>query len=695
MIPFEYGSDLSDRAIHDLLAQKESLGLAKMGIQRLPDFLRSERPARLTSAKRLLICDQAVLIIDQFYAHLPFKRARYAIDPVQRIRLLRARLDDIEDDLEFHWELLDAFAEMRDVHTSYRLPPPYSNAIAFLPFFMQTYFDQKPHRHFIVTDVLFEHAYFRPGVRILQWNGMPVRRAVDLLAEHISGGNPAAKFIRGVMRMTLRSLASTLPPDEELVFVRYRPLDGDSTERIIELPWYAGTGLGTDLFQPSGSALCESVKEQAIVRKVLWSREEWKTEKDSKTQKRPLRHSAQLTSKLPDVFQFQNSGGQWNMVHSPIDPALLARGRKRFGYVRIKTFEGDPDAIFEEFKRILGLMRASAPDGLILDVRGNAGGEISAAERLLQLIAPGKITPAQFHFANNPTIQNLIATLEDMVAHRLQNLSLLEQIDAAAPYFRDWFSDNLETVASGSLLTNGRPLTSPDIANDTGQLYYGPAVLVIDAASYSATDTFAAGFQDHGIGDIIGVDENTGGGGASRWLHNQELVPRLKGIVQSQPPLQALPAGTSMGLALQRSTRVGPNAGNPVEDVGVKCTIPYRITGADVMENNRQLIAFACGILAKKPVCSLSIVHLKRTGARLYVKARSRHIDFLVCFLDGHPQRTIAARGTQSFQVQLPKSAPSPTREFRVEGHAWRRIPGSRRKALTLVAAAKLNVPRR
>jgi peptidase S41-like protein len=694
MIPFEDGSALAERAITFLLGQKESLGLPKMEIERLPAFLQSARRRTLTRGQRLKICNQAVLIIEQFYAHLPFKRARYAIDPVQRIRLLRARLDHITHDLEFHSELLEAFSDMRDVHTSYRLPPPYSNAIAFLPFFLQTFFDKKKQRRLVVTNVLFKHASFKPGVEVIQWNGLPVQRAIELLAEHIPGGNPAAKIIRGLMRMTVRSLASTPPPDEEVVFVRYRQPDAGAAERIIELPWYAGTGLGTDLFQVNGTAICEPVKELAIVRKVLWSRQEWRLEKDSKSQEGLPQHSTQSTSKLPEVFQFQHSDGRWNDVHSPIGPALLMRAGKRFGYVRIKSFEGDPDAIFEEFKRILTVMRLSAPDGLILDVRGNAGGEISAAERLLQLITPAQITPAQFHFANTPTIQNFIARLRELFMNRLDNVSLLEQIDDAAPYFSDWFSDTLETVASGSLLTIGRPLTSPESANDTGQMYYGPVVLVIDALSYSATDSFAAGFQDHGIGNIIGVDENTGGGGGSRWLHNEELVPRLKGILQSQPQLEALPAGASMSIALQRSTRVGPNAGSPVEDVGVKCTIPYRLTRQDVTENNRRLISFACRILAKKPVYQLDIIHLKRTGATLYVKVRSAQIDFLICFLDGYPQRMNAARGTQSFQVQLPKSAPSAPREFRIEGHSWRPIPGSRRKALTLVAAAKLKIPR-
>ncbi|MFF3930493.1 S41 family peptidase [Streptomyces hirsutus] len=44
-------------------------------------------------------------------------------------------------------------------------------------------------------------------------------------------------------------------------------------------------------------------------------------------------------------------------------------------------------------------------------------------------------------------------------------------------------------------------------------------VLITNARCYSATDIFAAGFQDHRIGPVLGTDENTGAGGANVWTH--------------------------------------------------------------------------------------------------------------------------------------------------------------------------------
>ena len=55
------------------------------------------------------------------------------------------------------------------------------------------------------------------------------------------------------------------------------------------------------------------------------------------------------------------------------------------------------------------------------------------------------------------------------------------------------------------------------MCNGIGQVYYGPVVLITDALSYSATDIFAAGFQDNEVGLVLGTSGNTGAGGANFW----------------------------------------------------------------------------------------------------------------------------------------------------------------------------------
>ena len=58
----------------------------------LPDFLSTHEVGTLSIDDRRLIVQQALLLLEQNYAHLPFKVARYGINPLQRLRLMQARL---------------------------------------------------------------------------------------------------------------------------------------------------------------------------------------------------------------------------------------------------------------------------------------------------------------------------------------------------------------------------------------------------------------------------------------------------------------------------------------------------------------------------------------------------------------------------------------------------------------------------
>jgi C-terminal processing protease CtpA/Prc len=64
----------------------------------------------------------------------------------------------------------------------------------------------------------------------------------------------------------------------------------------------------------------------------------------------------------------------------------------QYGHLRIFTFHvNDPDAFVAEFVR---LIEALPSTGLIVDVRGNGGGHISAAEFTLQTLTPVTTLPS-------------------------------------------------------------------------------------------------------------------------------------------------------------------------------------------------------------------------------------------------------------------------------------------------------------
>jgi hypothetical protein len=162
----------------------------------LREFL--EQADVLTLAQRQLLVDQAMVLLERNYVHLDLKTAMHAVDPLQRLRLLRVHLrrqrpEAMDSDLEFHNEMSTIFHSVRDLHTNYLLPEPYGGKVAYLPFMVEEYFDDGP--HYIVSHVVegFSRPPFGVGVEITHWNGTPIGRAVAINADRFAGSNPAAR----------------------------------------------------------------------------------------------------------------------------------------------------------------------------------------------------------------------------------------------------------------------------------------------------------------------------------------------------------------------------------------------------------------------------------------------------------------------------------------------------------------------
>ena len=169
--------------------------------------------------------------------------------------------------------------------------------------------------------------------------------------------------------------------------------------------------------------------------------------------------------------------------------------------IRIWTFAPeDRDESIDHFlqtfsSEFIRLLDELPKDGLIIDVRGNGGGIILAGEQLLQLLTPAVIEPERMQFINTPL-----------------NLSIVRR-HSPSPFsgfdLSPWLDSMEEAVRTGATYSRAFPITPPADANEIGQRYHGPVVLITDALCYSTTDIFAAGFQDHEIGVIIGIDNNS------------------------------------------------------------------------------------------------------------------------------------------------------------------------------------------
>ena len=567
---------------------------------------------KLTTAERELLVDQALSMISAAYVHLPLKRAMHAVDPVQRLRLLRQRLAGLSE-RQFHDELLAIFVELRDLHTNYELPDPYAGRIAFLPLLIEE-FHEDDARRYLVTKVFagFDDEHLKPGVEITYWNGVPIDRAVDLNAARQAGSNPDASHARGLEGLTIRPMAHTAPPDEEWVVVGFT--DG-TDERELRIPWR--------VFQPDPSPVAadpnapanpvaralgvDARAEQARrAKKLLFAPAAVAAERAAAADEVPEGEST-----MPDVLSFKT-------VTTPDGD---------FGYVRIWSFSvDDPDAFVAEFVRIIELLPRT---GLIVDVRGNGGGVITAGEGLLQLLTPRPIDPARMHFVNTELTLRICAT-NDFVA--------------------EWAPSIAQAVETGEIWSQGFPIAPPETYNQIGQRYHGPVVLVTDALCYSTTDIFAAGFQDHHIGPVLGTSGNTGAGGANVWTHElmREFLP--------DGPFKALPRNAAMRVAIRRTTRVGPNDGVPVEDLGIVPDARHDMTRADLLESNKDLIAAAGALLAKAGRYRLDAEADKTTGGSRTLSLRTEGLDRVDVWVDGRPRASVDPSGGK-VRVNVPAGA--------------------------------------
>ena len=575
--------------------------------------VRPEGPGLLPGEMAVLVA-QARELLAGYYVHLPLKRALYAVDPLGRLDALAARIAAVErgsapsfPEEELHDELSAIFASLRDLHTSYTLPEPYRSRIAFLPFLLEECDDgdgpifpvTKVHGTFADPEFAADPA--RP-VLVTHWNGVPIDRAVMLHAERTGGSNRAARRARGVERLTFRWLGRFVRPDEDWVVVSYT-VGGE--QRHLRFPWLV-TGRPEPAARPRGGSpslvrgedeegqWIRSVKQHLFARPDTWDR-----------------------TPLPGLVAYREIAREG-------DP-------RRFGHLRIFSFGVPAGQVPRFVRQVRRLVAEAPPDGLVVDLRGNPGGDLVAAEELLQLLSPAPIEPLGMDFLNTPQAGAL--------AERVYGLR------GAAGRFDDVLR---EAGATAAQFLPSPPLQPRAAYNALGQAYQGPVVLLVDALSYSAADVFAASFQDHDLGPVVGPDPQTGGGGGNVWPY--EGIRRLAGAGRRMP--KRLPGGASFDVAVRRTTRVARRAGATLEDRGVVLAgDPLPLTSADVLGDNRHLLAAALAALPDPPApCRLRVSYRARSRCFTLDTDGLTRVDVVV---DRRPLASVAE--PDGARVRLPE----------------------------------------
>ncbi len=708
LIDFNDSIDWQARPLADVL-QESLAGLDDKTCKEPKDLL-AKREQELEEYLR--ITEQALLLMKDVYVNRPLKESLHAAEPVRRLELLKNELnrrkrslrrmkkkkgekhlllDDQAELFGVHYRLCEIFASVHDRHVGYSFSLPglrqSGNSVgsgnAFLGFEIEVFYDHDERlnalrRRYVVSHVSkkIEDAppgakglEFKPGVEILEWNGVPIARAVARMAAREKGSNPAAQHARGLQRLTVRSLDYALPPDETSVIVTYAaardgtrdpsgdPGRSDETgeirfgwQWIPSEPELGGVGIFSNR-NVEGAAGFEAALRHELhdacdfeldsirgVRKRFFSKPQ---KRDLRLRVKPIRAN---NANIQEVLRASI------LTYDEHD--------RRYGYLRIYSFrprmatwrwsvgKSEEDRFVKAVQDLLEIMDRRAPDGLIIDIRDNPGGNIRAGERILQFLTPRRIEPMRFEFLASPLIRDLIGEAEDHP-------------------WNAWRSSLQDAPDTGATYSSGFPITRPpEKCNEIGQRYYGPVILVTSALSYSTSDIFAAGFQDHGIGKILGVDSTTGAGGANVIAHTGSL--RAPGLLEfskaaeKKPegrklPLAKLPKGVNMRVALRRAVRVADGHGALLEHLGVRSNELHPMTYDDLLHGNRDLLDRAVEMLAQKPRRELKLSPVKRRrkarkrdALKIKIEAKSgaEELSRIDIYVDGRPHdsRTMPAK---------------------------------------------------
>jgi hypothetical protein len=596
----------------------------------LPEFLSTHEVGTLTVADRQLIVEQALLVLEQNYALLPFKVARYGINPLQRLRLVRTRLGrpgPPGPEWQFHAELVDIFNSLRDLHTRYTLPAPFSSAVAVLPFLLKEFTEDGRRRYLVGKRFANQgeiDASFQFGVEVTHWNGVPVARAVDRLADRFPGANAESRHARAVEWFTTRTLAFGLPPDEDWITVDY--LDEQDEPRQIRLVWDVHSLVPAESARPDRSqdiplGFDLEGARLARMRTLLFA---------------------------PEVIAAERSGepvvrGDDDIAVTPVWSTFFeACGRtaagRTFGHLRIRSFlTRDVNGFVNEFMRLLAEL---PPDGLVLDIRGNGGGSIQAAELSLQALTGRVVQPEPAQFA---------ATM--------LNLRICREIERLSP----WLPSLEQAMECGSPHSAAIPFTPDEWLDLVPQTYCGPIVLVTDARCYSAADIFSAGFQDNRIGQVLGIDGNTGAGGGNIWAMSDLLESLPAGGTEFRP----MAGGAELSVVIRRMLRVGGNAGTPLEDYGVVPDQHHAQTRADIMNDDADLMAAAAALLAQGRARRFDVT-LSAEGEEVTARFDVLGVDRADVVVDGRPRVTVDL-GASPAPVTVPETGRA--RQVRVAGY--------------------------
>ena len=528
----------------------------------------------LSDAEKQLVAEQAQLLLRGVFVHRFQKQEFYpgVTDPVPAVQAVVDNIDNLSV-AEMETELYRIFSSQRDLHLNYIFPQPYASFRSSLPLTFKRVQGRRGFFNVRVDSVNAEDfASYAPGQRVpevgdkvIAYNGVPIRRAVDNLVEVGQGANKFGGFSRALARLTFRPHLLTLVPEEDEVSITFRTQKkgryGRRYERYtITIPWVT-TG-------PAATAAASPEAQRSI---ATTSRQLTTTAPRKFTQKE-LNIKEDMFQKLFNEFRAKK--GLITRSVYPSNPSnepeitwgIIENQFGKFGYIRLASFVPDNGVDFavQEIRRII-YEEFDGTKGMIFDVRDNGGGFGQLSDELPQL------------FGRNDAVRSLDRLINTEENIRIFNESIFGVVFPEAQQALN------EVAGTDETHTRVFGLFDAPGLNAFGQVYNGPVAVLANSNSYSASDYFSCQMQDSGAGFVFGEEPRTGAGGANVFEHSV--------FAQFAPTVFTPMPGTHRARVSQgQAVRSGLNEGRFIEDFGCEADLLVSPRLSDLLDGGEDQV---------------------------------------------------------------------------------------------------------
>ncbi|MCG8569784.1 MAG: S41 family peptidase [Spirochaetes bacterium] len=608
------------------------------------DYLKNVRDQivfdELTLEEKQIMAEQAQIFLKDLYVHRYHKMDYYYNhkDPVTEMEEVVNTIGDMTT-AEMEEAIYKIFVAQRDLHLNYIFPNPYANYKEFLPFTFTRTADFINFFQVRINAVQSEiFAEYFPDLRVpeigdqvLSYNKMPILKAIREQFNTAQGANLFGGFSRALGQMTYVPNHLHMVPEEDEVEII---LKSASTGEIykITVPWLAQwteESADKSLFYRTGPESKDSKKRKFTKEDFYQSVDLWQES---------------YNEFIKEIGLVPKSVFPSNDSNEPVVKwGIIENQSGKFAYLNIQSFvpeTGTENAINEIIRLVNEEFEST--DGMIIDVRNNGGGSIIFADKLSQLFMPGEAQVIRARLLNTE------------LNHYIFNESYFQYVAGAG------WQDAINAVAgTNEIYSPTVAFTTDEEANDLGQVYYKPVVVLNNARSYSATDLFSCAMQDNEAAVIFGEDPRTGAGGANVITH--ALFNYYVGA-----PFETMPLDHRMRVSWRQSVRFGKHEGDLIEDYGCVADLDASLRLSDLYDGGESQLSKLTTNLAIRSFFYQSSVDADDDATLLYMNKDNLKIGITVknteninVFINGELYETISASAyfyEEHFDIELPNT---------------------------------------